>query len=95
MERYTDLGFPQEDAFMLNDAENAVKLADLWTWLKTANLTNLWEPEFNKISDQMKYKGHSGASFMWAVFNMKSIANMGWEAWANNAREKHQTFRKA
>jgi len=92
MERYIELGFPEDDAFMLNDAETAITKADVWVWLKTADLRDICAPEFDKITEQMAYTGHSGSSFVWAVFNMKCIATMGWETWANNAREKHKTF---
>ena len=90
MECYTEIGFPRNDAEMLSDAENAVTEAGLWPWLKTSDINNVWEPEFQKIEERMKYKGHSGASFVWTMFNMKSMATLGWEAWA---RQKVHTFR--
>ncbi len=93
MERYTELGFSSHDAEMLFDAENAVTKAELWSWLKTSDLDILRDVMFDKISDQMTYKGHSGSSFGWTMVNMKSMATLGWETWANNARQKLRTFR--
>ena len=74
------------DARMLKNMYDAITELDLWGWLKTfipdANDGFMWtpSPEIGKIGRHPKVDsdGHSGASFVWCIRHMDTIAKEGW-----------------
>jgi hypothetical protein len=88
------------DAFeieMLTDAYEAITACDMWDWLR------VYSPEEDKgfmfgnhpnqerINKEMKFDGHSGASYGWTMRVMEDIAKRGWEDHKNRVREVRAT----
>lgn len=92
MEKFTAVGFDAHDSMMLADAEQAVTKADLWEYLRLPTTPGKDGFMFSKdielamINAEMKYQGHSGASYAWTMRQMEAIAKGGWSAWANRIR---------
>lgn len=76
------------DKEMLSDAYNTVTALSLWDWLKQDSIPGeggfmfSQASEVQKISDTMKYTGHSGASFGYVMRIMEVIAKNGWDVYA-------------
>ena len=81
---YTPL-YPNSDneANMLQDADNAITECNLWDWLKEFNPGNEGfsfskHPNLNLITSKMKlYDAHSGSSFAWTLRQMEYVAKNG------------------
>jgi hypothetical protein len=92
MERYTNLGYTQQEAEMLADAYQAVTKADMWEYLRLPSTPGKdgfmfsSDIELAAINSEMTYSGHSGASYAWTLRQMEAIAKGGWEAYANRIR---------
>ncbi len=71
---------------MLENAYNAIILAEGWDYLKNFNEESFMfssNPMVKSISDNMitlGYNGHSGASFGWTMRTMEYLAKHGKEA---------------
>lgn len=89
--KYNNL-YDDNEAMMLQDADDAITKCNLWTWLKD------YEPEdgkgfmfgnhpnLDKINNAMTYGGHSGSSYGWTMRCMESIAKDGWEVFELNRK---------
>lgn len=73
------------EVYMIQDAYDTVKRLELWDWLKEfkphPNEGFMFTPDITiaTIGKEMKYDGHSGASFGWTMREIQSIARNGWE----------------
>ncbi len=87
MNKYLKL-YPKLDATMLEDADAAITTCGLWEWMSTYNPTAgegfmfSNHPNLDKISQAMKYEGHSGASYGWTMRTMQQVARLGWDKFA-------------
>ena len=93
MTDFWTLGFDDHSCEMLQDAHRACTRAGAWPWLKTFNETSFMfssHPLISTITENMEYKGHSGASFGWTMRNMESIAKEGWDAYAARCRNNRK-----
>lgn len=72
----------------LDDAYKAVSIAEAWDWLRTFNDSHGFvfctDPMMLKINRNIRYDGHSGASFAWVMREMEFIAKHGWTAYISN-----------
>ncbi len=72
---------------MLEDAFQAVTVADAWELLKHPSFPGKEgfmfssHPDILRISDCMKFGGHSGGSFALTMRQMEFIAKHGWESY--------------
>jgi hypothetical protein len=70
---------------MLEDAYKAVSIAEAWEWLKRPDVPGNGgfmfssSPEMENINRNIKYIGHSSASFAITMRSMEFIAKHGWE----------------
>jgi hypothetical protein len=80
--------FDTNSCVMLRDAYDAITRLDLWGWMHTFTphsnegfmLTT--HPQLDRISMEMKYLGHSGASWGLTMRTMEAIAKSGgWDAY--------------
>jgi hypothetical protein len=79
------LGFDDHTCTMLTDMHQACTRAEAWDWISSFYEESFMfseHPKINEISRQMKYTGHSGASFGWCMRNMEAYAKMGTKAYA-------------
>jgi hypothetical protein len=70
---------------MLQDAYQAVTVTDSWEFMRKEEPPKdqgymFWNSaEVDKISQAMKYQGHSGGSFAITMRHMQAVAKNGWE----------------
>jgi hypothetical protein len=70
---------------MLADAYQAITACDLWEWMRVFRPKDgegfmfANHPNLDLINQEMKYGGHSGASYGWTMRQMESIAKIGWD----------------
>lgn len=82
---------------MLKDAYQAITACDLWDWVKTFSPEDgkgfmfTRHPNLDRIEKEMKFGGHSGASWAWTMRTMESIAKNGWDAHRNKVRGANAT----
>lgn len=78
---YCSIGFSEEDNIMLQDAENAINLADKWDYMRTEPGSGGYmfadDSELREIYKHIKYDGHSGASMGLTMRVMQQIAILG------------------
>lgn len=92
MEKFTALGYTAHEATMLADAYDAITKADMWDYMRLRSTPGpdgfMFSPaiELAAINAEMKYDGHSGASYAWTMRQMEGIAKGGWSTWANRVR---------
>jgi hypothetical protein len=92
MERFLSLGFSDHESRMLADAYDAVTKSDMWEYLRLPTTPGkdgfmfCHDIELAAIACEMKYQGHSGASYAWTLRQMEAIAKGGWTAYANRIR---------
>lgn len=73
------------EAKMLADAYQAITACDLWDWMRVFRPKDgegfmfANHPNLDRINEEMKYGGHSGASYGWTMRQMESIAKIGWD----------------
>lgn len=86
MDRFLALGYTPHESIMLADAHRAVIKTNLWDYLKKPSTPGkdgfmfCTDIELVKLSHEMKYDGHSGASYAWTMRHMEYIAKNGWDA---------------
>lgn len=90
-----ELMFLPSECEMLNDAYDTLTRCDLWDWLREfkphANegflLSN--HPNLEVLRKEMKFQGHSGASFATTMRVMETIVKMGgWDAYLEAHKKK-------
>lgn len=92
MDKFIALGFDAHQADMLADAYQAITTADMWEYMRRPSVPGpdgfMFSPaiELAAINAEMKYDGHSGASYAWTMRQMEAIAKGGWEPYANRIR---------
>lgn len=92
MEPFLALGYDAHESKMLADAFQAVTKADMWEYLRLPTTPGKDGFMFSAaielavINAEMKYQGHSGASYAWVMRQMEAIAKGGWTAYANRIR---------
>ena len=71
---------------MLHDAYKAITECNLWDWMehyvphKNEGFMFAHHPNLDRLSDSIKYQGHSGSSYGWTMRTMEAIAKSGgWE----------------
>jgi len=78
---YCSIGFSDFENEMLQDAEMAIEKADAWEYMKTEPGEGGYmfcnDPQVTEISKNIKYDGHSGASFGWTMRVMQQLARLG------------------
>ncbi len=92
---YYDL-YDEDEAEMLQDADNAITVSELWTWLadfkpedgKGFMFSN--HPNLDVIQNAMKYTGHSGSSYGWTMRQMEFIAKEGWDKFRSIRLQKYK-----
>lgn len=73
------------EAKMLADAYQAITACDLWDWMRVFRPKDgegfmfANHPNLDRINEEMKYGGHSGASYGWTMRQMESLAKIGWD----------------
>lgn len=78
---------------MLKDAYEAITACDLWDWMKTYRPKDglgfmfTRHDNLDRIEKEMKYGGHSGASYGWTMRVMEDIAKRGWDGHRNAVRQ--------
>lgn len=88
---YNDL-YPDHEAVMLQDADNAITQCNLWEWLRSyvpsegKGFIFADNPNLDRINNAMKFQGHSGGSYAWTMRCMESIAKDGWELFVTNRK---------
>ena len=86
--------YDAHESLMLTDAHQAITTCNLWDWMREFRpksgegfmFSN--HPNLDRINEEMKYQGHSGASYGWTMRQMESIAKIGWEEHKNLVRRK-------
>jgi len=63
---------------MLEDAYQAIAIADAWTIMKNYPNEHVCSTNSNIIC--LQYAGHSGSSYEWTMKVMQFLANNGWVA---------------
>ena len=103
MSRYAvgDFSFltSKSERMMLEDAFQAVTAADAWELLKLPSVPGEGgfmfssHPAVLRISDCMKFDGHSGGSFSLTLRQMEYIAKHGWDSYVTECinQEKRRT----
>jgi hypothetical protein len=92
MQRFLSLGFSDHESRMLADAYDAVTKSDMWEYLRLPTTPGkegfmfCHDIELAAIASEMKYQGHSGASYAWTLRQMEAIAKGGWESYASRIR---------
>lgn len=92
MDRFLALGFDAHEATMLDDAFEAITRADMWEYLRLPSTPGkdgfMFSPaiELAAINAEMKYEGHSGASYAWTMRQMELIAKKGWDVYRSATR---------
>jgi hypothetical protein len=77
---------------MLKDAYEAITVCDLWDWMRTYSPEEgkgfmfTSHPNLDRIEKEMKFGGHSGASWGWTMRTMEAIAKRGWDTVKNEVR---------
>jgi hypothetical protein len=95
---YNDL-YPDNEARMLQDADDAITQCNLWDWLGsyiTQDGRGFMfgnNPNLDRINNAMKYQGHSGSSYAWTMRCMEAIAKDGWELFELNRKIEIQKER--
>ena len=74
---------------MLEDAYKAISIAEEWEYMKRGPgpggyMFSLSNKSIRAISDNIKYDGHSGASFAITMRSMEYIAVHGWPNYVTN-----------
>lgn len=93
---YTDL-FSKHEVDMLEDADNAITECGLWGWLaeytpedgKGFSFSD--DPNLDCISKAMKYRGHSGGSYVWTMRQMEYIAKNGWTLYEFKVQQENMS----
>lgn len=93
---YSDLYDDEVSIEMLQDADNAITINGLWTWLtdfkpedgKGFMFSN--HPNLDLIRNAMKYTGHSGSSYGWTMRQMEFIAKEGWDKFREERLKVHK-----
>ena len=73
------------ETVMLRDAYKAISRCELWDWIRTyepqegKGFIFSRDPNLDRISNELRYEGHSGGSWAWTMRVMESIAKNGWE----------------
>ncbi len=79
------------EATMLQDADDAITSCGLWEWLRDYNpeegkgFAFSTDPNLDRISNAMKYQGHSGSSWAWTMRTMQQVARIGWDKYVQLA----------
>ena len=85
---------------MLADAYQAITACDLWDWMRVFRPKDgegfmfANHPNLDRINEEMKYQGHSGASYGWTMRQMESIAKRGWDEHKSLVLRKRAEERK-
>ena len=78
---YVKLGYSQHESMMFQDMEAAITKANVWEWMKTdpgpRGYSACRAPEIAAIERNMKYSGHSGATFAQTMHTMQLLARIG------------------
>lgn len=80
------------EVMMLKDVYTAITACELWDWMRMYSPEDgkgfmfTSHPNLDRIEKEMKFDGHSGASWGWTMRTMESIAKNGWEAHKNKVR---------
>jgi hypothetical protein len=88
-----DTIYPAHETTMLKDAYQAITKTDLWDWMRefhpkeSEGFMFTQHPNLDRLNAEMKYTGHSGASFGWTMRVMEGIAKKGWDAHKNEVRK--------
>lgn len=83
--------YPQFEATMLQDADDAITSCGLWEWLRDytpdegKGISFSTHPNLERIDTAMKYQGHSGSSYAWTMRTMQQVARLGWATFAEVA----------
>lgn len=74
-----------DDKMILDDMYKTISRLDLWDWLKNINITGEHgimfskHAEFDLITKNIEFQGHSGSSFSYTLKMMDFIAKKGWD----------------
>lgn len=90
--RFSELpGMSETDAYMLNDAYQAITVSGNWDNMKYFNGQSFMfsqEPWISNVMTSMHYRDqHSGASFGITMRAMEYIAKHGWDSYAAEFKE--------
>lgn len=77
---------------MLQDAYDTITSLKLWDWMRKDSTPGengfMFSrcSELDKITNTMKYNGHSGSSFALTMRAMETIAKQGWSHYVSQAK---------
>ena len=90
-----ELMYSEHDAEMLNDAYDAITKCNLWDWFREfephANEGFMFtsHPNLDILHSNLKYTGHSGASFAMTMRVMQLVARSGrWDGYLQAYKDK-------